>query len=54
MKTFALAPITILVSSALALAALGVMGAAVAVHAAASAVARAKSKEVNKDMGVNE
>ena len=36
------------------LAALGVMGAAVAVHAAASAVARAKSKEVNKDMGVNE
>ena len=30
------------------LAALGVMGAAV------SAVARAKSKEVNKDMGVNE
>ena len=33
------------------LAALGVIGAAVAVHAAASAVARAKSKEVNKDMG---
>ncbi len=36
------------------LAALGVVGAAVAVHIAASAVARARSKEVNKDMGVDE
>jgi hydrogenase small subunit len=36
------------------LAALGVAGAAIAVHIAASAVARARSKEVNKDMGVDE
>ena len=36
------------------LAALGVAGAAVAVHIAASAVKRARSNETNKDMGVEE